>query len=107
VLGQVTEGESHLERATQLNPQDQQAWCGLAKALDMNGKREAADQALIRVIEIDPRSPIADTAREQRTRYAHQAFRERAGGVPRMDAVMYLLGAIQKFEEMSRTRSSR
>lgn len=95
------EALEYLRRATELKPDDQQAWFGLAQAFDATGDQKVADEAMIRVIDIDPRSDMAETARQQRTQYAHQAFREKAGGAPRIDAVMYMLGAIQKFEKMS------
>lgn len=102
--GNLTEAVKHLRRATELNTHDQQAWFGLAQALDGTGDEAAADEALIRVIEIDSRNQIAEMARQQRTRYAHESFRDKAGGGPRMDAVMYMLDAIQQFEKMTDTQ---
>ena len=55
-------------------------------------------------IEIAPGSEVAELARQQRTKHALASFRERAGGGPRMDAVMYLLGAIEKFETIDRPK---
>ncbi len=100
--GKPKEALVHLRRATELKPDDQQAWWGFAQALDATGDKPGADQACIKTIEIDPRSDIADMAKTQRTQYAHQSLRHGTGTAPRMDAVMYLLGAIKTFGKMSR-----
>ena len=63
--------------------------------------KEAADAALSRVIEMDTRSELAEQARTQRRKYAQETFRESAPGMPRMDAVMYLVGALEKFDGMA------
>lgn len=102
--GDFSTARTLLRRASQLKPDDQQSWFGLAQALAACGDQRGADEALIRLLEVNSRTPIADAAREMRTSLAHQTFREKGGSGPRMDAVMYLLGAIQKFDRMSKAQ---
>ena len=56
-----------------------------------------ADEAYIRVIGQDATSRVAELAKEARSRLAHEGFREATAGGPRPDAVMYLLGALERF----------
>ena len=44
---------------------------------------------------------LVEQARTQRRKYAQETFRESASGMPRMDAVMYLVGALEKFDGMA------
>ncbi len=100
-LKRYPEALGHLRTATELAPQDQAAWYGYAQALETVDKVEEADKAYIQSIEIDEYSKIAELARKARSAIAKSAFRERASGALRMDAVMYCLGALEKFESMS------
>jgi tetratricopeptide (TPR) repeat protein len=94
------EAIEHLRRATELAPADQAAWVGYGQALQLNGDITEADKAFIRVIELDEFSEIAERAREARTRLAAQSF-HRAEKSPRIDAVMYCVSALEKFEKLS------
>jgi hypothetical protein len=85
----------------ELLPQDQQAWFGLAQAQMNTGDSHGADTSLIKVIEIQPYTPIAGMAKQMRSSIAQENFRKVPSGVPRMDAVMYCLGALKKFDEMT------
>jgi tetratricopeptide (TPR) repeat protein len=91
------EAVTHFARATQLQPEEQAAWYGYAQALELNGETLAADKAYIQAIDLDEFSEIAELARQARTKIAEQAFH---GAAPRMDAVMYCLGALEKFAGM-------
>jgi tetratricopeptide (TPR) repeat protein len=101
-IGQFQEAEHCLRRAVERNPMDQQSIVGLAQALEANGKIAEADALYIKTIEMDARSPAADVARDARSKLAQGSFQGRAPGGFRPDAVMYLLGAMQKFGPMSR-----
>lgn len=98
----VEEAERHLRKAVELNPSDQQSVYGLAQALHMLGNEKEADDLYTRVIDMDGRSIVAEQARRQRSKLAQQSFRGRSAGDIRMDAVMYLLGALQKFGKMKK-----
>jgi hypothetical protein len=54
-----------------------------------------------KTIDMNEFGRLADVAREARRKAAEEAFKERAGGTLRPDAVMYCLSAIEKFENMS------
>ena len=100
--GKAEEAERHLRRAVELLPADQQALFGLGQALLALGREQEADGQFIKVIKQNDRSPIAERAKEERTRLAGSSFRKNSGGVERIDAVMYCLGAMERFEGMPR-----
>lgn len=98
--GDKINGLKHLKRATELAPNDQAAWLGLAQALQNSGDITEADEAYIKTIDINEYSDIAEIAKTARTRIAQKTFQERGGDEGRMDAVMYCLEAIERFESM-------
>ena len=91
----------YLLRAVTLLPNDQQAWLGLAQAQMANGEFEKADESLQRCVAIQPHSPYAEMAKSARSTIAQNHFRKKASGSTRPDAVMYYLGALQKFSKMT------
>jgi len=99
--GQFQEAERCLRKATLINTDDQQSWYGLAQALERLDKTADADAAYRKTIDVDEYSPIAERARDALRAIAQKTFRDRLPGVARPDAVMYCLGAIEKFEKMS------
>lgn len=96
-LGKFALALPHLRRATELNPQDQAAWYGLAQALELTDDTDGADAAYLQALEVDEFGPLADLARAGRSRLAQKGFRTTAPQTERMDAVMYCLGALEKF----------
>lgn len=103
--GLLAEAEKHLREAARLLPTDQPALHALAHTLVALGGDDHAAEAdglLQRAITVDPDSDLAQQCRSERSRIAHQAFRSNAGGRIRMDAVMYCLGALQRFARMSK-----
>ncbi len=102
--GETADVAELFERAIARKPDDQQSWLGLATIFEKSGRRAEADDALRRIIEIDGHSQIAEIARERRSAIAGDEFRSNVGGAERMDAVFYCLGALEKFETMSRTQ---
>jgi len=99
-LGRAEAGIEHLREATGLNPSDQQAWYGLGQALEQTGDDEGADAAYIRTLDLDTYGDIAELARQGRTRIGQRTLRETVPGGFRMDAMFYILGALEKFENM-------
>ncbi|NLD44026.1 MAG: tetratricopeptide repeat protein [Chloroflexi bacterium] len=99
--GRVDDAITYLRRASELNPTDQLAWYGLAQALEQSGDVSGADEAYIRTVETDEFSPVAELARQARSAIAAKEFQDTGHGAPRFDAVMYCLGALEKFEGMS------
>ena len=100
-LGQTDEGVIHLRRAAELNPEDGLAWFGLAQALELTGELAGADTAYLRVLSIDEYGDLAEQARKGRSKIAQKNFRARMPDAERPDAVMYCLGALQRFEKMA------
>ena len=100
--GHKEAGKSALRRAVDLAPRDQQALFGLAEALRAGGEDADADKLYARVLEVDARSPITELAKDARRTLAQQSFRGTAPAGVRMDAVMYLLGALKTFAKMDR-----
>lgn len=99
--GKVFEAEEELRRAVELDPSDQQSCFGLAEAVFGLGRFEEADELYRKVIRVDRSSGIAGLAEEQLSKLAQNTFRSKAPGVERLDAVMYLLSAIERFDAMS------
>jgi len=91
----------YLSRAVEALPNDQQAWCGLGQARMDSGDFDNADVAFRRVIDLQPHTPMAEMAKEMRSRIAQQNFRRRKEGGVRPDAVIYCVAALRKFAEMS------
>jgi tetratricopeptide (TPR) repeat protein len=100
-LGEHEEALPYLEKATEVNPTDERAWFGLGQAYELAGKIDEADAAYRQVVEIDEYGEAAEQAREARSKIAEKSFRSITPGMERMDAVMYCLEALEKFEKMT------
>ena len=100
-LGEYQEALPHLKDATELNPTDERAWFGLGQAYEQTGNIDDADVAYRRVLNIDEFGETAQFAKEARSKIAQASFRSATPGMERMDAVMYCLGALEKFEKMT------
>jgi tetratricopeptide (TPR) repeat protein len=99
-LKQVDRAISCLLRATQLNPQDQQAFFGLAEAYRAADNLKDADAAYRQVIVIDEFSSLAQQAKQQLSSLAHVGYLMRGGATGRPDAVMYCLSALKHFADL-------
>lgn len=100
-LGKYEEALPHLKQAAELNPTDDRAWYGLGQAYELTGNIEAADSAYHKVIELDEYGDAAEQARKALSKIAQTTFRSAMPGMERMDAVMYCLGALEKFDNMT------
>ena len=101
--GRIEEAQVCLQRTTELNPRDQQAWFGLAQSLERQGRTADAYRAYRKVVEIDGRAALAETARSALQALAYKV----ACGIERPDAVMYCLDAIERFEKILRSQVRR
>lgn len=92
----------HLREALHQLPDDPQAIFGLAQCLEALGPDHLpeADRLYVDLIKQFPASPLADRAKEARTRIAQANLRGAVGGGVRMDVVMYIAGALEKFREV-------
>jgi tetratricopeptide (TPR) repeat protein len=100
-LGDHKQALRHLKKATELNPNDERAWYGLGQAYELDGNLDNADSVYQKVLELDEFSEVAEKAREARSGIARKTFRSVTPGMERMDAVMYCLDALEKFENMT------
>jgi hypothetical protein len=76
---------------------------GLAEALVFfHDRPEHADDLYRSAIDIDASSKIAELARGRLSEIAQKIFRSKTPGGERIDAVMYLVGAIETFGRMSK-----
>lgn len=101
-LGRWDAAQYCLREAHRLMPEDQPSAFGLAEALAKSEKADLlseADEIYTRTIHIDPDTQIAEMARRARSEIAQRSFRQ-SGGAMRPDAMMYCLGALEKFEQM-------
>lgn len=93
----------HFREARKALPHDPQTTYGLAAALEEVGGEEnvqEADELYIVVLERFPASPVAEQARQARTRLSHQSLREATNGGIRPDVVMYITGALDTFQKV-------
>lgn len=100
-LGQYSEAEVCFRRLVESYPNDQDARFWLAKLLLTTDRIAEADACLQDVIRQDAQSPVAKAAQEERSRLAERTFRGTLKGMVRPDAVMYLVGALEKFDTMT------
>lgn len=103
--GAFAEAEAALREARGRLPNDPAVLLGLAQALDYGedgAKAPEADELYSRILAMGPPARLAEVAEKGRSRLAHRGFRSAGGGGPRMDAVMYCLGALEKFESIDR-----
>lgn len=103
-LGGFKEAEPHLREAVKLAPDDQQAVYGLAATLekiDGEDRLREADGLYQEAVGLDPSNQVAELARQARSKMAQESFRDPVGGSLRMDAVMYCLDALKKFDSMT------
>ncbi|HEX8566130.1 MAG TPA: tetratricopeptide repeat protein [Pyrinomonadaceae bacterium] len=104
--GKTTESETHLREAVRILPNDQPSLYGLAHCLESSGEEHKiaeADDLYKKTIDINPRSSIAEYARQARSKLAERSFKGKVSGNVRPDAMMYCLSALQKFDKMSRS----
>ena len=90
----------YFEKAATLLPKDPQAQYGYGLCLKDLGRNDEADSVLKKVVELSPYSELAERVKEIRNELASFKMRSKSGDRPRMDAVMYCLGALEKFDEV-------
>jgi tetratricopeptide (TPR) repeat protein len=113
-LGAVLLGQGHaaealdqFRKARAALPHDPQTLHGLASALEAVGGEpnlQEADELYLVVIQRFPASPVAEHARQARTRIAQQSLRAHGGGSPRPDVVAYIAQALATFKQVGPQR---
>lgn len=105
--GEATAAVDVLRQAVQYAPQDPMTLLSLAQALieaDPATPSQEADDLLQQVLALSPYGEIAEKAKNARRRIAQQNFRDGGRGTLRMDAVMYCLEGLKKFQGLSQTK---
>lgn len=104
--GKSTEALPHLREAHRLQPSDPAPMLGLAKCLEQMGAVECreANSLYASIIERFPDHPLSEIAEQARTAVAHSTLRAAVAGELRIDAVMYMRSALEKFGNMPRDK---
>lgn len=90
----------HFREALHQLPNDPQAIYGLGQCLTELDELAEADGLFSDIIKRFPASPVAEQARQGRTRIAHKNLRGAVSGGIRPDVMMYILGALKTFQEV-------
>jgi Flp pilus assembly protein TadD len=95
----------HFRLAVAQAPDDPAAAFGLGQCLhELGGEhRKEADPIYTDLIKRFPDNPVAEMARQALTQLAQDSFRDNADGGVRMDAVFYMMDALDRFAGMSKT----
>lgn len=102
--GKHADALPHFRQAVAQAPNDPAAAFGLGQCLQGLGgeHRKEADQVYSDLIKRFPDSPGAEMARQALTQMAQDSFRDNADGGVRMDAVFYMMDALDRFAGMSK-----
>lgn len=99
--GHATEAIPHFQAATQLLPNDQIAWLGLADACRVAGRVQESEDAYATAIRISPHNDLAEKARAGSNLLAQSGFERVRQVIPRQDAAHYCLDALRRFAKLS------
>lgn len=103
-LGRHAEALPLFRQAAEAAPDDPLLQLGLAQCLEQVGGKEAKEaMRLFKRIDQDyPDHPVADAARAALNRVGAKGLHDRVGGMPRLDAVMYMQSAMETFAKLPR-----
>ena len=101
-MGKLQEALPFFRQAAALAPNDPGVLLGLAQCLDDLGgdHRKEADKVYAQIAKRFTNHPIAEIAKQGRTKIAQLKLRAAGGGNLRMDAVFYMQGAMDTFAEL-------
>jgi Tfp pilus assembly protein PilF len=97
--GEAETAASHFRQSLRHSPDNLQSKLGLAQSLESSGSLHDADEVYQGLIKTAGHTPVGEWAKEGRTRIAHALMRK--AGSERPDVLMYCLGALERFEEMT------
>lgn len=97
--GEAQRAESHFRRSLKSDPDNIRSRFGLAQTLETLDRLHDADEVYQQIIKVAGHTPVGEWAKEGRTRIAHTLLRKR--GKERPDVLMYCLGALERFQEMT------
>ena len=98
--GEAERAADHFRRSLRRDPGNLRSRFGLAQSLETLGRLHDADEVYQEIIKEAAHTPVGEWSKEGRTRIAHALLRK--GGDDRPDVLMYCLGALERFEGMSR-----
>ena len=103
-LGRFAEALPLFRQVAEASPDDPLLRLGLAQCLEQVGGKEAKEAVRVfeRIAKDHPDHPAADAARTALNRRGAKEFHDRVSGQPRLDAVMYMRGAMETFAKMPR-----
>jgi len=103
-LGRYAEALPLFRRVAQASPNDPILQLGLAECLGQAGGKETKEAMRLfeRIVKDHPDHPAADAARTALNRLGAKELHDRVSGQPRLDAVMYMRGAMETFAKMPR-----
>jgi tetratricopeptide (TPR) repeat protein len=97
--GDAESAAQHFRRSLGYSPDNLASQFGLAQSLESSGRLNDADEVYQGLIKAAGHTPVGQWAKEGRTRIAHALMRK--GGNERPDVLMYCLGALERFAEMT------
>jgi len=97
--GEAERAETHFRMSLRHAPDNLRSRFGLAQALESSGRLSDADEVYQAVIKAAGHTQVGEWAKEGRTRIAHALLRK--SGDERPDVLMYCLGALERFAEMT------
>jgi tetratricopeptide (TPR) repeat protein len=97
--GDFKKAEEHFRTSLKAEPTNIQSQLGLGQTLESQERYHDADEIYQAIIKTAGHTDVGNLAKEGRTRIAHALLRRT--GDERPDVVMYCLGALERFENLS------
>jgi Flp pilus assembly protein TadD len=97
--GDAEKAVEHFRQSLLKEPDNLRSKFGLGQALETEGLLHDADEVYQQIIRAAGHTSVGEWAKEGRTRIAHALLRK--GGDERPDVLMYCLGALERFAEMT------
>lgn len=97
--GDAEKAEAHFRTSLRHDPENLRSQFGLGQTLETLGRLHDADEVYQGIIKAAGHTPVGEWAKEGRTRIAHALMRK--AGDERPDVLMYCLGALERFQDMT------
>jgi tetratricopeptide (TPR) repeat protein len=97
--GEAERAVDHFRMSLRRDPDNLRSQFGLAQSLETLDRLHDADEVYQEIIRAAGHTQVGEWAKEGRTRIAHSLMRR--GGNERPDVLMYCLGALERFAEMT------
>jgi len=97
--GEAERAVDHFRLSLRGDPDNLRSKFGLAQSLETLDRLHDADEVYQESIKAAGHTPVGEWSKEGRTRIAHALLRR--GGEERPDVLMYCLGALERFAEMT------